>query len=109
MPKSVLEPAGDHVIVADQPRTVTIDGIELPDNVRQQDMVFGLVIFIGPEITRTKVQDTICYGPYAGKMVALDGVQFRIMREEQIEAYVRKEPTEEETHGDFGRVKSFGY
>lgn len=100
--KQVLEPAGDHIIVADRPRGTTIDGIELPDNVRQQEMVFGYVIFVGPEVKHTKPQDTVCYGPYAGKNVVLEGVEFRIMKEGQIEAYIRakREPEKNWTWGD---------
>ena len=89
MSKSYLEPAGDHIIVADTPRDKTIDGIELPDNIKNQEMLFGLVIFVGPEAGRTHPQDTVCFGPYAGKNIILDGVEFRIMRQGQIEAYVR--------------------
>lgn len=94
MAKTILEPANDYVLVADSPREITIDGISLPDNVKQQEMVFGTVIFVGPESKHTKPEDRICYGPYAGKSVVLDGLEFRLLREGQIEAYVRtvKEP-----------------
>ena len=91
MAKTYLEMAGDHVLLVDTPRDATIDGITLPDNVKQQDMVFGLVVSIGPKVSGyTKPEDRVCYGPYAGKEVALDGVVFRIMVEDQIEAYVRQ-------------------
>ena len=30
------------------------------------------------------------YGPYAGKTVVLEGVEFRLLREGQIEGYIRK-------------------
>ena len=86
-----VEPAGDHILVADIARETTIDGIVLPDNVREQEMLFGLVIFIGPAVSSaTKVQDRVLYGPYAGKNIVVDGVQFRIVREGQIEGYIRK-------------------
>ena len=89
MAKSTIEPLGDHVLVVDTQRRTTIDGIELPDNVRQQDMVFGLVVEVGAEVTYVKPQDTILYGPYAGKQVAFDGVQFRIMKQGSIEGRVK--------------------
>ena len=86
-----VEPAGDHILVADIARETTIDGIVLPDNVREQEMLFGLVIFIGPAVSpATKVQDRVLYGPYAGKNIVVDGVQFRIVREGQIEGYIRQ-------------------
>jgi len=95
MPKSVLEPASDHVLVVDKDRTQTIDGITLPDNVRQQEMVFGVVVSVGPECKYAKPEEIVCYGPYAGKNVALDGIEFRILKEGQIEAWVRAVPNPE--------------
>ena len=104
MPKSFIEPAGDHVLVIDKAQKQILDGIELPDNVRQLDMVYGYVVAVGPlACPRVKPEETVCYGPYAGKLVALEGVQFRIIREGQIEAWIRQQPTENETHAK--RVK----
>lgn len=89
MSKTILQPANNHVIVADLPRAVEMDGITLPDNVRQQDMVFGIVVFVGSKCIETKVQDKVCYGPYAGKPIVMDGQELRLLLEEQIEAYIR--------------------
>ena len=90
MSNSKLVPANDHVLAIDTKRETVLDGITMPDNLKQQEMVFGLVIEVGPACTHwTRVQDKICYGPYAGKNIVLDGVEFRLLREGQIEAYVR--------------------
>lgn len=85
-----LEPAADLVLVKDSPRETMLDGIALPDNIRQQEMVFGVVVFIGPDAVRTEPEDLICYGPYAGKTVVIEGVEFRLLREGQIEGYLRE-------------------
>ena len=90
MPKHILEPAGDHVLVVDNPREVSIGEIELPGNTRQQDMCYGTVVFVGPLVDVAKDKDTVCYGPYAGKTVVIEGIEFRLLREGQIEAYVRE-------------------
>jgi co-chaperonin GroES (HSP10) len=91
MSKSVIVPANDRVIVVDHPRTTVLDGIEMPDNERQQEMAFGTVIFTGPKVSEyTKPEDQVCYGPYAGKIVVMNGVAFRLLNEGQIEAYIRK-------------------
>lgn len=90
MSKTILEPANIHVLAVDLPRTTSIDGIEMPDNERQQDMVFGVVVAAGPLATETKAEDRICYGPYAGKNVILDGVVFRLLLQGQIEGYLRQ-------------------
>lgn len=92
----VIEPTFDHVVVIDTSHETTLGGISLPDNVKQQEMVSGLVVFVGPACTPlTKIQDVVLYGPYAGKFVAIDGQEFRILREGQIELYVREKATEE--------------
>lgn len=88
MPKSVLQPASDHVLVVDKDRTQTIDGITLPDNIRQQEMVFGVVVSAGPECKYAKPEEIVCYGPYAGKTVAIEGIEFRLLREGQIEGRI---------------------
>ena len=90
MPNNYIDPATDHVIVAELPRSTVIDGIEMPDNEKQQEMVFGSVVFVGPDARRTQPTDHVCYGPYAGKHIIIDGNQFRLLREGQIEAYIRK-------------------
>jgi co-chaperonin GroES (HSP10) len=90
MAKTFIEPAGDHVLVIDQIAGVAIGGIELPDNVREKDMVYGAVIAVGPLAKElTKAKDIIAYGPYAGKPAVLNGVQYRLMRNGVIEAYIR--------------------
>lgn len=90
MSKNYFEPAGDYLLVVDNPRETVIDGIAMPDNERQKEMAFGTVVFVGPLVYFTKPEDRVCYGPYAGKTVVLEGVEFRIIREGQIEAYIRK-------------------
>ena len=89
MSNTVLEPARFGVLVVDSTHATTIDGITMPDNVRQQEMVFGTVVHVGPDAGRTVSGDLVCYGPYAGKTVVLDGVEFRLLQEGQIEMYVR--------------------
>ena len=78
MPKTLLEPMGDYLLVVDSPRTTTIDEIELPGNIRQQEMCFGLVVSVGPDCKTLQPQDRVCYGPYAGKGVIIEGIEFRL-------------------------------
>jgi co-chaperonin GroES (HSP10) len=88
----VIEPAGDFVMVVDKPRDTFIDGIAMPENVMQKEMVFGVIVFVGPKTVdeRTKPEMQVCYGPYAGKNVVMEGIEFRLLREGQIEGYLRK-------------------
>lgn len=91
MSSHYLEPATDYVLVVDTATDTVIDGVSLPDNVRQQEMISGLVISVGPEVSKwTKPENIVRYGPYAGKHVVFNGQEFRLLREGQIELYVRK-------------------
>lgn len=90
MSKTVIEPASDFVLVIDNKQDTTISGITLPDNVKQQEMIYGLVIEPGPLATLTKSADRVMYGPYAGKTIVLEGVEFRLLKQGQIEAYLRQ-------------------
>lgn len=87
---SKLVPAGDYVLVLDIQRETDIGGIVMPDNERQQEMAFGKVVATGPTVSGyTEAGNTVFYGPYAGKNVVMEGVQFRLIHEEQIEGHVR--------------------
>ena len=88
MSKTRLEPMGDYLLVVDMPRTTILDEIELPSNIRQQEMTFGVVVAIGPNCLVLKEQDRICFGPYAGKGVVLEGVEFRLLRAGQVEGKI---------------------
>jgi co-chaperonin GroES (HSP10) len=90
MPKNYIEPATDHVIVAESLQETVIDGITVPDNARQKEMLTGTAIFVGPDAHRTAAHDIVLYGPYAGKNIYIDGMEFRLLREGMIEAYIRK-------------------
>jgi co-chaperonin GroES (HSP10) len=90
MSKNYFDPATDHIIIAELPRETIIDGIVMPDNEKQQEMVYGTVVLVGPDAHRTNTADTVAYGPYAGKHIIVDGMQFRLLREGQIEGYLRK-------------------
>jgi co-chaperonin GroES (HSP10) len=91
MPKNYIEPSTDRVIVAEGLQETIIDGITLPANAKEQEMLSGSVIFVGPAVSPlTKPHDIVLFGPYAGKHIIIDGVEFRLLREDQIEAYIRK-------------------
>lgn len=89
MAKEIV-PANDLVLILDIDGGTKLGDIDMPDNVRQKDMLSGRVIAVGLKVSdETKKDDLVLYGPYAGKMTSLEGVQFRLVREGQIEAYVR--------------------
>jgi co-chaperonin GroES (HSP10) len=86
---SKIEPLLDYVLVADKPRDVVIDGIAMPDLVKQQEMCYGYVIAVGRMCKQDiEPENIVCYGPYAGKTAVIDGVEFRILREPEIAARI---------------------
>lgn len=90
MSKVYLQPAGDHILVVDMPQSTVIGGIEMPDDTKQKEMVFGTVVYRGPLVSsETKIEDRIVYGPYAGKLIIIQGAEFRLLKEGQIEGYIR--------------------
>ena len=90
MSKHYLEPANDHVMTVDNVVDTVIGDIIMPDNHRQKELECGTVVAVGPDCVNTHQQETVAYGPYAGKHVVIEGVQFRILKEGQIEGYLRK-------------------
>jgi co-chaperonin GroES (HSP10) len=87
-----LFPTGDHVLVLDSTESTVLDGIQLPENQRQKDMVFGTVVGRGKKVEDPAIQEraTVCYGPYAGIFVIVEGVQFRLMHEGQVMGYIEE-------------------
>lgn len=91
MAKIILEPASDRVLVVDDPSETIIDGIEIPGIAKEKQMLTGTVIVVGPEAKAfTHPEDKVLYGPYAGKNVVLSGVELRLLRQGQIEGYLRR-------------------
>lgn len=88
---SVIEPLLDYVLVVDKPRDVVIDGIALPDVIRQQEMCYGYVVAVGRMCKQDIApENTVCYGPYAGKTLVIDGVEFRLLKEPEVAARIVK-------------------
>ena len=95
-----FQPLGDRIIIKPlEPETKTKGGIVLPDTVKEKPQE-GKVIAVGkgkilengtvqkPEV---KEGDTVLYGKYSGtEITAKDGVEYLIVREEDILAIVKK-------------------
>lgn len=88
MANTHLEPMGDYLLVVDNLVETSLDGIILPDNQRQQEMCFGTVVAVGPACSQIQKENIILFGPYAGKHVIIEGIQFRLLREGQAEGRV---------------------
>ncbi|MBP6235826.1 MAG: co-chaperone GroES [Saprospiraceae bacterium] len=83
-----MKPINDRVVVKPAPaETKTAGGIIIPDTAQEKPQK-GEVIAVGPGkdgvAMTVKKGDTVLYGKYAGQEVKLDGVDYLIMREDDI-------------------------
>lgn len=89
----MFTPIQDRVLVKpSEPATKTASGIVIPDNVQQQNTK-GVVVKIGPGRTlkngtiqalAVKEGDTVLYGKYSGSQVKVDGVDYVVLKEDDI-------------------------
>jgi len=88
-----IKPLDDRVLVKpDEEEEKTAGGILLPDTAKEKPIT-GRVIAVGPgklgedgerrEMT-VKVNDRVVFGRYAGTEVTIDGVEHRILREDEV-------------------------
>ncbi len=94
-----LQPLGDRVVIKTvEPETKTKGGIVLPDTVKEKPQE-GKVVAVGcgkvldngtVQKLSVKEGDTVLYGKYSGTEITVDGVEYLIVREEDILAVVKK-------------------
>ena len=83
-----LEPLGDRVIVKPIAREqVTKGGIVLPDTAKEKPQR-GEVVAVGPgkdgNLMTVQVGDIVLYGKYSGQELSYEGVDYLIMREDDV-------------------------
>lgn len=93
-----LVPMNDRILVKrDEEEEKTIGGIVIPDTAKEKP-VRGTVIAIGRgkrwksgqiQTLTLKVGDKIYFGKYSGTEIKLDGIEYLIMREEDVLASIK--------------------
>jgi chaperonin GroES len=88
-----IRPLGDRLLVKRvEEQTKTAGGILIPDNAKEKPAE-GSVMAVGPGKVQAngrlremevKVGDTVLFGKYGGTEVKLDGVDYVILREEDV-------------------------
>ena len=83
-----MRPINDRVVVKPSPaEEKTAGGIIIPDTAKEQPQR-GEVVAAGPgkdgNLMTVQVGDVVLYGKYAGQKVELDGVEYLIMREDDV-------------------------
>lgn len=87
-----VRPLSDRVLIKPaEMEQKTASGIIIPDTAKEKPMR-GEVIAVGPgkkdEPMSVKVGDQVLYGKYSGTEIAIDGIDYLIMRENDIYAII---------------------
>lgn len=87
-----VRPLSDRVLIKPaEMEQKTASGIIIPDTAKEKPMR-GEVIAVGPgkkdEPITVKVGDQVLYGKYSGTEIAIDGIDYLIMRENDIYAII---------------------
>lgn len=83
-----IKPLADRVVaVRDEAKTQTASGIYLPDNAKEKP-VLAIVKAVGPDVKGIKVNDKIIYKEYSTTELKIDGVEYLIVKEEDVLATV---------------------
>ncbi len=79
-----IKPLADRVVaVRDEAKTQTASGIYLPDNAKEKP-VLAVVRAVGPDVKEIKVSDRIIYKEYSTTELKIDGVEYLIVKEEDV-------------------------
>ncbi|MEE1020128.1 MAG: co-chaperone GroES [Bacteroidales bacterium] len=87
-----VRPLSDRVLIKPaEMEQKTASGIIIPDTAKEKPMR-GEVVAVGPgkkdEPMTVKVGDQVLYGKYSGTEIAIDGIDYLIMRENDIYAII---------------------
>ena len=83
-----IKPLSDRVLVLPNPaEEKTAGGLFIPDTAKEKPLV-GKVVAVGPGTADVKMEvkegDTVLYGKFAGTELNIDGVNYLIMRQNDI-------------------------
>jgi chaperonin GroES len=83
-----IKPLADRVVaVREVAAAKTASGIYLPDNAKEKP-VFAKVEAIGPDVKTLKVGDKIIYKEYSTTELKVDGVEYLVVKEEDVLATI---------------------
>ncbi len=84
-----LIPLADYVVVQqEEAKTKTASGLLLPDKGGEKPRI-AKVLAIGPAVGDVKVGDRVIYGGYSNSEVKVDGIDYMLVKLENIYAVVQ--------------------
>lgn len=79
-----LKPLSDRIVaVKEELKNKTASGLFLPDNAREKSSV-AVVKAVGPDVKSLKAKDRIVYKEYSTTDLKVDGVEYLIVKEEDV-------------------------
>jgi chaperonin GroES len=85
---SPIKPLGDRVVaIREEAQTKTASGLYLPDNAKEKPVI-AKVAAVGSDVKNVKAGDKILYKEYSTTEVKVDGIEYLIVKEEDILATV---------------------
>lgn len=84
--KAKFIPQGDRYLVSVIDQERMLEGVLLPDSAKE-DIQIAIVVSVGNGMKFT-IGDRVMVGPWAGKNISIEGVPFRVVREEEIDGKI---------------------
>lgn len=82
--KSPITPMADRVVlVREKPQEKTANGLYLPDTAKEKP-IMAKVVAIGTDVKNVAVDDQVVYKEYSTTELKIDGVEYLILKEEDI-------------------------
>lgn len=79
-----ITPLSDRVVATrEEVKTKTVSGIYLPESAKEKP-VSAIVVSVGPEVKSLKKGDRIVYKEYSTTELSVDGVEYLIIKEEDV-------------------------
>jgi chaperonin GroES len=89
MAKVPLAPLSDYVVARQEAaQTKTASGLFLPDNTGEKPKI-ATVVAVGPAANDVKVGDKIIFGGYSNTDIKIDGVEYMLIKLDNIFATIK--------------------
>jgi chaperonin GroES len=88
MSKVPLAPLADYVVARqDAAQTKTASGLFLPESAGEKPKI-ATVVAVGPGVKEVKTGDKIIFGGYSNTDIKVDGVEYMLIKQENIFAKI---------------------
>ena len=89
MPKLPLTPLADYIVVQQEAaKTKTASGLLLPESAAADKPKIAKVLAVGPAVRDVVEGDRVVFGGYSNTDVKVDGVEYMLVKNENIYAKV---------------------